>query len=310
MPRRAATAQSDGPVMVEVLMLGRNGTVRVEVDPSVERATIEVLTDDPSGPSADAVTEGAVHWEAQGRDPELVATGKSPTVEHPHPVPGGRLVARIQTPGIDPREGSRVEVVARVPINSAVDVDADTADVDVLVSGAADREVGAADVSVASRGGEVRVARSASVFAEGSRHTWVGESGEVAIHGGEGSVEIGRVTQGLTVQRETGSVVVGDVAGDHSSVQLGDGDITVNVSGSGEHTFRARNGLVTGTRTGDSSVQATDSRGPVQLHDAGAAEGAATGAAAAAPVTPAKAGVASVRHGNSPEQRLRGTGIG
>ncbi|HWD79652.1 MAG TPA: hypothetical protein VG497_12240, partial [Kribbella sp.] len=270
---------------------------RVELDPACERATLEARTADAGGPSADAIGEHALTWHEAARDPELVPNGRSETAVQPHPLEGGRLVARIRTPDVDARLGSRVEIVARVPLGSAVDVDTDHADVDVVPRPGVswDDIEGAADVNVVTRGSEVRVAKASSVFVEGASFAWVGQAADVTVRrmNGQderGTAEIGRVTERLTVQDSAADVVVGDAAGNWSAVTVDRGDITANVSGAGEHSFTARNGLVTGSIAQSvpqsAKVTAKDSRGPVDLHDlrpdgAGGAGAGAGGAAAA-----------------------------
>jgi hypothetical protein len=285
MTEKAVSASADGPVMVEVLMLGRYGQVRVELDPALERATLELRTADASGPSVDAIDDGVLAWEAEDRELKLLPNGRSAPVV-PRELPGGRLVAQIQADDAQP--GSRVEVVARVPLGSAVDVDVDHADVDVAPRPGTRADVpGASAVSVESQGSEVRVATADEVFVEGASFAWVGEAREAVVLTQKGNVEVGRATGNLTVRVAEGDVRIGDAAGRLSMVTVQRGDITGNVSGAGEHEFKTGNGLVTGAISADApravSVSVHDSRGPGALHDQRPTPGgeAATGSAAA-----------------------------
>lgn len=277
----SVSAATEGPVMVEVLMLGRYGSVRVVLDPEISTATLDVRTADSAGPSVDAIDAGVLAWDQEARAPELTPTGTSEPVVPAHPLPGGRLVARIQAENVDPRMGSRVEIVARVPVGSVVDVDTDRADVDVAPRpGVSWADVaGAAEVNVVSQGSEVRVAKAEQVYVEGASFTWVGQA-----------------TDELTVRTGQGNVSIGDAAGSRSQVTVGSGDIEAHVSGAGHHDFSTGNGLVTGTIASDAprgiQVSARDSRGPVALQDlrptpggeaAAGGAAAASGLAAAAP---------------------------
>ncbi|MGW6281001.1 hypothetical protein [Kribbella sp. NPDC055071] len=309
---RSITAEAAGPVMVEVLLHGRNGIIRVEVDPEIERAELEVRTADASGPSAAAIADGVVAWSPDVRDEPVRTSTPSHELSEldrePNPW-AGRLVVQVQTPDVDPRLGSRVEVVARVPLGSGVDVDTDHADVDVVLPGGVDSDglQGAAEVNVVSQGGEVRVAKADKIYAEGPAYAWIGQSADVQIAMDEGKVDIGQVTDRLTVRARQADVTVGDAAGNYSLVDVQGGDITANVSGYGEHTFTTGNGLVTGTTSTAAKITAKDSRGPVELRNQrtatseagaeaaggrGAASGAGAGAASGAAASGAAAGAA------------------
>jgi hypothetical protein len=302
---RSIAADAAGPVMVEVLMHGRYGSIRVEVDPRLERAELEVRTADESGPSAAAITQGVVAWDPVVRDePAREATPSHELSElDPEPNPWvGRLVVQVQTPDVDPRLGSRVEVVARVPQGSGVDVDTDRADVDVVLPLGIDRRglQGANEVNIVSEGSEVRVGKADKVYVEGPSFAWVGESGDLQIAMDEGKVDIGRVTDRLTVRARQADVTVGDAAGNHSLVEVEGGDITATVSGYGTHTFTTGNGLVTGTTSTAARIIAKDSRGPVELRyqgavasDPGVASGAAGAGAAAGGAAAAGAAAAA-----------------
>jgi hypothetical protein len=264
MVERNRSAETEGHVLLEALLHDRYGAVHVRVDPECKVASVRVTTADSEGVAAQAIARGNLAWDEESR----------------------RLTVDIDAPGVNPREGWRVDVWAELPPGSTLDAHTDEADVET--SG----PVPLRDAGIETTTGEVRIedalkayvktvsgpvqidfADEAVVRTEGDvapdrDHVTIGRVDALDVQTTGGKVRIEHVTGSLAVKTGEGDIEIDSVAAAGSDVRSQSGRITASVTGGKNHQFSSPTGVVDVTveytAPPDVKIQASDIRGPVR----------------------------------------------
>ncbi|TDW17812.1 DUF4097 family beta strand repeat-containing protein [Kribbella kalugense] len=264
MVERNISAETEGAVLLEALLHDRYGAVYVNVNPDCKVASVRVMTTDSEGVAAQAIADGKLTWDEEDR----------------------RLTVDIEAPGVNSRDGWRVDVWAELPPGSTLDAHTDEADVET--SG----EAPLADAMIETTTGEVRVedavkayvktvsgpvhvgfADEAVVRTEGDvapdrDHVTIGEVGALDVQTTGGKVRVEHAIISLAVKTKDGDVEIDSTSSDGTDVRSQSGRITATVTGGKNHQFSSPTGVVDitveYTAPPDVKIQASDIRGPVR----------------------------------------------
>jgi hypothetical protein len=272
MPVRRIEAGAEGAVLLETVLLGRDGEqIMVKVDPTCTRAYLELSTDDATGPAADAVNRATLSWNAE-ITPEAMPTDASAATDTREDgfvrgLDGGHLTAHVEPlRNDDAPRGSAVSMTAVVPPGSMVDAQTEGSDLHLTHSRVdqfgtldpdllehptllADEERLAA-VSFVSTSGELHVVDARSVFAEGRGFYAItnADTVQVVAHATpevrvrEGEVWIGDVRD-TDVNTVTGDVTIGHATG-HTEVNTPEGNVRIGILSGPSSSLRTGEGSV------------------------------------------------------------------
>ncbi|WKK24128.1 hypothetical protein QZH56_36750 [Streptomyces olivoreticuli] len=245
----------NGPVLADITC--PDGIVHVTVDPAATVARVQVRTDDPTGPAADAVTNTRIHQTAEHLT--VVVPPVAPTMQqfnHGGAFIGGNSYSSITVNGITfnsvggrgtsvVRGMTGVEVLVTLPAGSGVKSTSENGSIHVY------------GVLAALEAG----ASNGSIHAE--------TVGRVKAEAANGSIRIGTVTEWIDADSSNGSVKVDNHVGHAARVRSGNGSvaITVGAAATGQIDARTGNGSVRlyGVRgRSDLDVKASAGNGTVQ----------------------------------------------
>jgi hypothetical protein len=256
-PERVFTSPDyTGPVLADVTC--PDGVVHVTVDPAADAARVQVRTQDPTGPAADAVKNTRIHQTAERLT--VVVPPVSPTTQqfnHGGGVfIGGNSYSSITVNGVTFNSfGSRGTTV----ING-------TMGVEVLITLPA-----GSGVKSRSENGSLHVyGVLAALEAEASNGSITAETvGRIKAEADNGSVKIGTVTEWIDAESSNGSVKVDHYAGRAARVRSGNGSVAMTVApqATGQIVAKAGNGSVKlyGVRNrSDLDVRASAGNGTVK----------------------------------------------
>ncbi|MEU3756382.1 hypothetical protein AB0H17_27085 [Streptomyces olivoreticuli] len=245
-----------GPVLADITC--PDGIVHVTVDPAVTVARVQVRTDDPTGPAADAVRNTRIHQTAERLT--VVVPPVAPTVQrfnHSGVSFGGSRYSSMTVNGVTfhsvgdngvsvVQGTTGVEVLVTLPAGSGVRSSSENGSLHVY-------GVLAALEAVASNGG--------SIHAE--------TVGRVKADAVNGCIKVGTITEWIDADSSNGGVTVGNYVGHAARVRSDNGAVAIAVgaAATGQINADSGNGSVTlrGVRgRSDLDVKASSGNGTVK----------------------------------------------
>ncbi|MGW7460999.1 DUF4097 family beta strand repeat-containing protein [Streptomyces sp. NPDC054797] len=268
---RTLTAPQAGPTTIDARLLGAHGTVVIRTDPTVTAATVVIRTADENGPSADAVRDASLHWDARGA---LIAHVKGHSTQgsgtmtvtrgggviqvvgHNYGVITGSVTGMVINDGgvyvggqrVDGRHGlanlpdaSPIEITAVVPEGSSVLVRTQSAD--VLATGAF------VAVAATTQSGEISVPGKVEQVTASTQSGAIDVENSPNIHvqTASGAIRLGRtdVAEATTM---SGAIRIDDFGGTGQLNSMS-GSIRVHATAGGNITAKTMSGSVTVTAT-------------------------------------------------------------
>lgn len=230
-----------GPVLADITC--PDGAVHITVDPAATVARVQVRTDDPTGPAADAVKNTRIHQTAERLT--IVVPPVAPTTQRFNGVHiSGNSYSSVTVNGVTfNSSGGRGTTI----VNG-------TTGVEVLVTLPAE-----SGVKSTSENGSLHVyGVLAALEAEASNGSIKADTvGRIKAEAANGSVKIGTVTEWIDADSSNGSVKVDNYAGHAARIRSGNGSVVMTVAAAASGQIEAR--------TGNGSVKLYGVRGRTDL---------------------------------------------